>query len=193
MAVSMIALGIRVASAESVGDATKSMIDQGMKSLTSQDTKSTSDQDSRSMSDRDFVRQAVGDDMMNVRLGHMAWKQASNEEVRNFGRHMANSHDQAEKDLVTIADRNKIDYPRDMDREESNTVEHLSTLKGAEFDRAFMRHVIDDHQKSLDMYQRTAKDSRNSELRDYAQQQTGIIREHLETARDIESKIEHRG
>jgi putative membrane protein len=86
--------------------------------------------------------------MMSVNPGDMARKQASNQEVKDFGRHMASAHGQAQKDLMAIADKNHIEYRRDMDREENNTVKHMSTLKGREFDRAFMRHVIEDTKKT---------------------------------------------
>lgn len=58
----------------------------------------------------------------------------------------------------------------------------LQTLQGAEFDRAFVRQVITDHNEAIALYTRAARDLDDSELKAFASETLPTLQEHLSEA-----------
>ncbi len=143
----------------------------------------------RGMNDRDFVKKTSDGDLMEISLGRLAEHQATDPDVKRFGERMIKDHTQGMHQLQSLASKIGLEVSRDMDREEQDMVHHLSTLKGSDFDRAFMKHMAEDHKEDIQMFERMAKESANPELRNYARQTLPLLREHLQMAEDIYNKI----
>jgi putative membrane protein len=145
------------------------------------------------MSDRDFVRKAENANLLEVSLGEMAQQQAASPEVKQFGGRMAKEHTLASNKLLEISKKDKLEAPGDLDRKEYEMVQHLSGLKGRDFDRAYIKHMVENHKEDLQMFEQMAKEGANPDLRDYAKQTLSTLREHLKMAQDIYNKIERQG
>ncbi len=145
------------------------------------------------ISDRDFVMKAADGDMLEVALGEMAEQHAASPDVKQFGQMMARDHTLASNKLLSIAKKDNLAVPRDMDMKEHAILQHLSGLKGRDFDRAYMKHMIEDHTADVRMFEQMAKEGANPDLKSYAEQTLPTLRKHLGMARDIYSRIEREG
>jgi putative membrane protein len=65
----------------------------------------------------------------------------------------------------------------------------LSKLSGAEFDREYMRHQLNDHEKAIALFQRQATEGSDAELKEFASRTLPALREHQQMARDIATKV----
>jgi putative membrane protein len=80
-----------------------------------------------------------------------------------------------------------------MDKKHREVMDHLLTLKGADFDHAFMKHMVSDHQEAIALFEREAKDGKDPELKDFASKTLPTLREHLKMARKIAGMEEKGG
>ncbi|MFP5212818.1 MAG: DUF4142 domain-containing protein, partial [Acidobacteriota bacterium] len=98
-----------------------------------------------SKNDQKFVKEAASGGMLEVKLGEVAMNQATNPAVKEFAQRLINDHSKANSELLSLAEKKNIDVPKEMNQEHRSMYEHLSQLKGADFDRQYMRHMIEDH------------------------------------------------
>jgi putative membrane protein len=144
------------------------------------------------ISNEDFIIKAEDGNMLQVSLGEFAGQQGASPEVRQFGQKMAVDHLLSSNKLLEIAKKNNLQVPEDMDRAEHETLIHLQGLKGRDFDRAFMKNMVEDHKRDMGLYEQMAKEGSDPDLKDFAQQNLQTMREHFRMAQDIYRKIEGR-
>lgn len=74
-------------------------------------------------------------------------------------------------------------------QEKQSTVEHLSKLSGREFDRTFVEHVVEDHEKAVARFQEAANNAQNSEVKQFAAQTLPVLQRHLEMAKSLQTQL----
>jgi putative membrane protein len=139
--------------------------------------------------DRDFALKAMMGGMMEVKLGQFAAENAANASVRQLGQKLVQDHTQANKELMTIAGKEQIQFPREMSKEHQDLWNRLSAFRGADFDKHFVQHVIADHQKDIAEFEREAKDGQDPQLKAFAAKTLPTLREHLKLAQDVAGKL----
>lgn len=142
-----------------------------------------------SRQDRSFAEHAMAGGSMEVQLGKMATERAQSQAVKDFGQRMATDHGKANQQLSQIASSAGVAPPKELPRDQRKTVDKLSKLKGAEFDRAYMSAMVDDHKKDINEFRKQADKGENAELKSFAQQTLPTLQEHLTLAQDTEAAI----
>ncbi len=103
-----------------------------------------------SRGDKDFVNDLAIANMAEIELGKLAAERGMNAEVKKFGEMMAADHTAAADTLKPLATNHNIPLPTALDDDHRDLHERLSKLQGAEFDRAFMKAMVDGHQDVAD-------------------------------------------
>jgi len=137
-----------------------------------------------------FVRKAEEANMLDIALGEKARELAASTDVQHFGQMMATDHMNAGNRLLAISRKTCIEYPRDMDMGEHETLRDLSAMKGEDFDRAYMKHMVEDYRDEVRLYEQMANDSVDPDLGSYARQTLPTLCAHLRMAREIYSRLE---
>jgi putative membrane protein len=132
--------------------------------------------------DRAFVEKAAMGGMAEVELGTLAQQKASSAEVKQFASRMVQDHGQANGELKSIAASKGIQLPAALDRKHKGDVERLGKLGGAEFDRAYMRHMVDDHKKDVAEFKRAAGSAKDADIKGFAAKTLPTLQEHLQLA-----------
>ncbi len=140
--------------------------------------------------DRDFVREAAQGGRLEVQLGQTAEKQAESQDVKSFGRRMIRDHEQANKELLQLAERKGLPVPSGIGDEHKGMVQHLSSLQGAAFDRAYMGHMVSDHEKDIASFREEAQSGQDPDVKAFAKKTLDTLEEHLKMARDIDGKVQ---
>ncbi|HTP32795.1 MAG TPA: DUF4142 domain-containing protein [Candidatus Acidoferrales bacterium] len=140
--------------------------------------------------DSTFVRKAAQGGLAEVELGTLATQRASNEMVKRFGQRMVDDHTKANDDLKAIASRKGVMVPATIDAESRVAKTHLSNLHGAEFDRAYMKDMVSDHEKDIAEFQREADHGADSDVKAFAARTLPTLHEHLKMAQEALSDVE---
>jgi len=98
----------------------------------------------------------VNDGVAEVQMGKPAVEKASNPQVKQFGQSMIDDHTTAGDQLKSVASKDNITLPADLNAKDKATYDSLSKLSGTAFDRAYMRDMVKDHQTDVNEFQKEA-------------------------------------
>ncbi len=138
-----------------------------------------------SMSDMKFAKEAALGGMEEVELGKLAVSKGKSDKVKQFGQRMIDDHTKAGEDLKSVAAKNNITLPTELDAKHKAVVNRFSAMSGgAAFDRAYMRDMVKDHEMDVADFQKEANGGQNSDLKGFAGQTLPTLQEHLKMAKE---------
>jgi putative membrane protein len=133
--------------------------------------------------DRDFVTDAAMAGMAEVESSRLAVRKATSPAVRQFAQRMVDDHGSANAELTAFAQSRGMTLPAEVDRSHRKAIDGLDKRSGEDFDRAYMRMQVADHEKSVSRFEKQAKGGKDPELRQWAESKLPALREHLQRAR----------
>lgn len=139
--------------------------------------------------DRKFLNEAAASGLAEVKLGQLAVKQAANEDVKKFGQRMIDDHTRMNSDLTKLAQPKGVTPPTTLDKKHQEKIDKLSKRGGAEFDKAYVDEMVDEHQRDVDNFEKASKDAKDGDVKGFAARSLPMLREHLASAKDIQSRI----
>jgi putative membrane protein len=169
-----------------------------------------------SQSPQEWVQKAVEKNNAEVELGQLAAKRAQNPQVKQYAQTMIDEHTKALDELKQVAASANIQLTSSLNENHQELHEKLATLTGAEFDREYINAMIDEHDDTLEMLEDKAddlndnrptgtsgpaaggkadsteaeRDRINRDLSQWAAKAAPKVRQHLESARQIEQQID---
>ncbi|HKR12153.1 MAG TPA: DUF4142 domain-containing protein [Pyrinomonadaceae bacterium] len=138
-----------------------------------------------SSQDRNFIMDAAMGGMMEVELGRMAAQQGASDAVKQFGQRMVDDHSQANTELMSIASSKGITLPAELDPKHREHVTKLSGMSGAEFDRAYVKMMVSDHEKDVSEFEKQSTKGADPELKAFASKTLPTLQQHLQMARAL--------
>ncbi len=136
-----------------------------------------------------FMNEAAPGGMAEVELGRMAASQAMSKDVKAFGQKMVEDHSKANQELMQVAQQKKVMLPPDVMPKHKETMAKLSRLKGAEFDREYVKAMVEDHEEDVTAFDATAKNGVDADVKAFAAKTLPTLRMHLEMIRGIQGKM----
>ncbi|HXE56382.1 MAG TPA: DUF4142 domain-containing protein [Gemmatimonadales bacterium] len=129
--------------------------------------------------------------MKEVELASIAAQRAANAKVKDFARRLVSDHRKANNELRQLASRNNVTLPQQLEGGQADDVQELAQRQGAEFDRAFIDRMVEDHQETVDRLQEIGEDAEaNPDLKQWAGKTLPVIRQHLQTAQSLQQALE---
>jgi putative membrane protein len=127
--------------------------------------------------------------MAEVEFGNLAAERAGNSGVKDFAQRMVEDHGKANDTLKGLADKSKIALPDELDPDHQRQRAELEELEGAEFDLAYMRGQIVDHQKTVQLLIWEIGSGQDAEIQRFAAATLPTVLRHLEMARDLTAEL----
>lgn len=132
---------------------------------------------------------------VDIDAGKLAQSKASHKDVKAFGQQMVTDHSAVNQQATALVKKLKV-TPQDNPTSQSlkaggeDNVKHLKTLKGAEFDKAYIDHEVTYHQQVLDALDNTLVPSaQNAELKALLVKVRPAFVGHLEHAQQIQARL----
>ena len=145
--------------------------------------------DKKPISEVDFTARVASCSLHHIELGKLAATNAADPELKKFAERMVADHTKALDDLKTAAKSANVPVPDKMDADDQKEVDRFRTLKGADFDKAYIAHMVKDHEKGEGLLNRAKNDLKNPGLKDFATRSIPIVQDHLKVARQINDRI----
>jgi putative membrane protein len=136
-------------------------------------------------SDEEFIRKAAADSTMEVELGQLALKKATNNDVRKYGQQMVDDHSKASDHLKQLASKKGLTLSAKPTMAAETVKRRLSKFSGAQFDNAYMAEELKLHQEDVDAFRGQSKLARDPELRGFVTETLPILEDHLKKAEAI--------
>ena len=139
--------------------------------------------------DSTFATQAAGGGIAEVKLGELAQQKGTTSAVTEFGKRMVTDHSNANDQLKGVASRDNITLPTTMDSKDQAEYNKLSKLSGTEFDKAYAKDMVQDHEKDIAAFKKEANDGQNPDVKNFAQQTLPTLQSHLQAAQEMERSV----
>ncbi|HJT42621.1 MAG TPA: DUF4142 domain-containing protein [Rhizomicrobium sp.] len=136
-------------------------------------------------SPRAFLFKAQQGANSEIMLGRLAAEQARSPAVRQYGEILANDHAQARDQVRALGRRFGVWRSREITPEAREIRARLLSLRGREFDREFVRFMVDDHRRDIAEFREEAREGRGA-VSDLARAQLPTLRSHLRMAIALE-------
>lgn len=140
--------------------------------------------------DQQFMKEAATGGMAEVDLGRLAARKGRNAQVRSFGNRMVRDHSKANVALKSLARRKHVKLPTTATDEQKTEKASLMKLSGAEFDREYMRMMVEDHDKDVAAFQQKSNDAGDAALKTFVTRTLPTLETHQKMAHDIQGKVQ---
>jgi putative membrane protein len=139
--------------------------------------------------DKQFVTKAASGGKLEVELGRLATERAASDDVKKFGQRMVDDHSKVNDQLMQLANTKGLTLSTELDPKHKATIDRMSKLSGADFDRAYMSEMVKDHTEDVALFERQSTQATDPEVKAFAEKTLPTLREHLQLARETASKV----
>ncbi|GAB3927119.1 DUF4142 domain-containing protein [Larkinella terrae] len=130
--------------------------------------------------DSEFAVKAASGGMMEVELGKLAEQKAQSKSVKDFGAMMVADHSKANEEFKTLAASKNISIPATLSEEHQKHVDDLSKLSGAEFDKEYVKLMVDDHKEDIDLFKDASFNAKDPDVKAFAGKTLPTLQKHYE-------------
>ena len=145
--------------------------------------------DATKESDERFLVRAAEINFEEIRLGQLAQQKATEADVRELGRMLAESHTKAKNDLHALSSRKGIAVPLVPTEDTEDKYRKLNEKSGLDFDREYCDKVVAGHKDAVDLYEDAMQGNNDPDVKSWASSRLGEIRNHLAQAQTCEAKL----
>ncbi|WP_144109171.1 DUF4142 domain-containing protein [Paraburkholderia sp. BCC1886] len=133
--------------------------------------------------DQQFVQEASKADATEIAASRVALKNSSDPKVKKFAQQMIVDHTKLSRGMATLAAKKGLTTTPAAD---SALVGKLQTLKGHEFDQAYVEQVgLEAHQQAVDLFQQESQSGSDPQLKAAAAHALPTIKHHLMMAQQL--------
>jgi putative membrane protein len=129
--------------------------------------------------DAKFATEAASGGMTEVILGKMAQEKSSNAKVKEFGAMMVTDHSKANDELMALAKSKNITLPSAPGADDQKNIDDLNKKKKADFDKAYVNMMVDDHKKDIGAFEDAEKNAKDPDLKAFATKTLPTLKKHL--------------
>ncbi len=139
--------------------------------------------------DKEFVSKAGMAGLAEVQMGNLALQKASSADVKAFAQRMVTDHSKANAELAQFATTKGLALPTELEGDPEKAMEHLTSLSGADFDKAYMDHMVADHEKAVADFEKASTSATDADLKAWAGKTLPTLKEHFQLAKDVRGKV----
>lgn len=136
--------------------------------------------------DAEFIKKAVSGGMHEVALGKYAAEHSKNDGVKQFGEKMQTDHTNANLALLEIAKAHKVTVEDKMNEKDQKEVDKFKAMTGDEFDKAYVEHMVKDHEHDIKEFKRASQEAKDPALKEFATKTLPTLEEHLAMVKKLQ-------
>ena len=136
-----------------------------------------------------FWNEAAAGGMAEVELSRLASTKAQNADVKRFAQMMIADHTKTNDELKSLATRKSVVLPTGLDPAHQSVMSKLEGMSGAEFDRGYVDAMVQDHEASVQLFERQAESGTDPEAKAFASKTLPALQKHLGMIKDIQAKL----
>lgn len=138
------------------------------------------------MQDNFWTKAAQGG-MAEVEFSKLALQKSQNAEVKKFAQMMVTDHTKANTELKALAAKKNVVLPTDIGSHKS-TMDDLNKLSGADFDKAYVEAMVDDHEADVELFEDNT-DNSDADIKAFTTKTLPTLKAHLEMIKGMQSKM----
>jgi putative membrane protein len=150
-------------------------------------TEAASDTDKAKLAaeDQEFMKDAARGGIAEVKMGELGQSNGESQPVKDLSQRLVTDHKKANEELKQLATKKGVILPDAVGEQHKTMLQHLSSLKGAEFDAAFKQHAVEDHEKDIEKFKTASEKAKDPELKAFAAKTLPTLQQHLDLAKQL--------
>lgn len=134
-----------------------------------------------SQQDKTFVHEAGADGIAEIEPGQLAGQKAADRRCAS----LATDHGFANRWLEALLREEHQSAQPALTAEQKQEKQRLEGLSGAQFDQQYIQHMVQDHEKTIPLFQKEAKEGHNQAIKSFAENLTPVLDQHLAEAKEL--------
>jgi len=106
-----------------------------------------------------------------------------------FAAKLEKDHTAANDELKEVASKKNITLPASPSKNHQALHDKLAKLSGAEFDKAYVSAMLEDHQKDVREFARVSSASGDADVKAFATKTLPTLKDHLKQVQDLSKSI----
>lgn len=135
--------------------------------------------------DLNFLKDAARGGLAEVQMGQLGVSNGESKPVKDFAQQLIDDHKKINQELEKLAIRKSVILPDSVSEQHKTMLQHMSSLKGREFDSAFEQHAKDEHQKDIEKFKKASASAKDAEVRSFAEKALPVLQRHLDAAQNL--------
>ena len=139
--------------------------------------------------DAAFMKKAADGGLAEVAHAKLAQEKASSAEVKAYAAKLEKDHTQANTELKQVATQKNVTLPDQPSKMHQAMHDKLAKLSGAEFDKAYVAAMLEDHQKDVKEFSRAAASSADADVKAFAAKTLPTLKDHLQQVQQLAKTV----
>jgi len=140
--------------------------------------------------DAEWVATVADAGMMEVKAAELAQTKSQSSDVKSFAAMMIKDHTAANNELKTLANQKGITVPGDLTKNSQDSYDDLAKKTGKDFDEAYTKMMVKDHEKNVDAFKKEADKGNDREIKSWAAGKLSTLEHHLQMAKENKDKVD---
>lgn len=139
--------------------------------------------------DSKLIREVASDNLFEIRLGTIAKSKATNAAVKQFGEQTVADHTWMLENWRDLVKKSGFPFQPGLQDEQEREVKRVEKLSGAEFDRAYMTAMIQNHQNAVAKFENGRNTANSEAVRTRLSSDLPALRQHLNLAIEVGGQV----
>ena len=100
---------------------------------------------------------------------------------------MVTDHTKANTELKAVAAKKNITVAPTPAEKQQSHIDDLKTKKGADFDKAYVDMMVDDHKEDISKFEDEAKNGKDADVKAFASKTLPVLNKHLQHIQMVQS------
>ena len=135
-----------------------------------------------------FVNKGIGGSLTEIKAAKIAKSRSLNPRIIAFADMMITDHNSVANQLKKIQTDKLITDRNGITPEHEKMLAELSAKSGVEFDKAYMKMMVEDHEKDIELFESVAHNT-SATIQDFAEKTLPTLHKHLDSAKEINSSL----
>ncbi len=140
--------------------------------------------------DAQFLVNAAEISLEEIKLGELAQRNGSMEDVKKLGAMMVQDHSKALSDLTAFASKKSITIPTSPTNNALSAYKNLSEKTASKFDKEYCDMMVIGHKDAISAFEKASTDANDPDIRLLAAEKLPLLRAHLDHAIVCQKKCE---
>ncbi len=136
-----------------------------------------------------FMNDAAPGGLAEVELGRLAAERATSPQVKQFAQQMIEDHSKAGQKLEQLAQLKKVKLSPGILPQAKQTREKLAKLTGENFDREYVKAMVQAHEKDVAGFEAVSKNATDADVKAFAAATLPTLQHHLEMIRALAQRM----
>lgn len=142
-----------------------------------------------SSSDQQFLNKLSMEDQSEINMANLALQKSPNAQVKSYARNLLSADPSMESQARTIAQDDKATISSNPTVKEQHEYTKLSSLSGNQFDQEYLKYEANRQQQDLGMVQQEVKDTKNPQLKSFAEKEEAPVRDASASAHQLATSM----